>query len=227
MKGKPYAKHCLQRVERAPVWSTANFAVWKGVPGVLGGGKAYIQQFKTAWVRHNRDTIKLNAMNQRFPPELLAGVCWIEVGGDPNFVDAWAFMIRSIAASFARETGSTGIAKHPNKTSFGAVSIQLLAAAETLGLNAADLSNSELRQLAFCLQNDVYNIEICARHLRQLIDHDGLQKHPPNLTMDQIRIVGARYNRGTRPSLESIRKNTSYGDFIVRSWSSLSAMLNQ
>jgi len=71
----------------SPVWSTANFAVWKGVPGVLGGGKAYIQQFKTAWVRHNRDTIKLNAMNQRFPPELLAGVCWIEVGGDPNFVE--------------------------------------------------------------------------------------------------------------------------------------------
>lgn len=211
----------------SPTWTAMHFAVWKGVPGFLGGGKEYIQQFKTAWVRHNRDTIKLNAIKHKFPPELLAGVCWIEVGGDPNFVDAWAFMVRSVAASFAREIGSTEIAKHPNKTSFGAVSIQLLAAAKTLGLNADDLSENELRQLAICLQSDVYNIEVCARHLRQLIDHDGLQKHPPNLTMDQVRVVGARYNRGTGPSLQSIKRNTSYGDFIVRSWSPLSAMLYQ
>lgn len=202
-------------------------AVWKGIPGMMGGGKAYIQQFKTAWVTHNRDTIKLNALKHRYPPELLAGVCWIEVGGDPNFIDTWAFTIRSVVRSFTKGLGVSQIGKHPNKTSFGAVSIQLLAAAKTLGLNADDLSDKELRQLANCLQSDVYNIEVCARHLRELIDHDGLQKSPPNLTMDQVRIAGARYNRGTGPSLQSVKQNTSYGDFIVRSWSSLSTMLYQ
>lgn len=29
------------------------------------------------------------------PPELIAGVGWIEVAGDPNFIDRVAFEVRS------------------------------------------------------------------------------------------------------------------------------------
>ena len=75
------------------------------------------------------------------------------------------------------------------------------------------------------MQKDVFNIEIAARHLRQLIDHDGLQKESSFLTMDDVRIVGARYNRGIGLSLEEIKKNTSYGDFIVRFWSRFKGLL--
>jgi len=45
-----------------------------------------------------------------------------------------------------------------------------------------------------------------ARHFRQLVDHDKL---PSPLSMDQVRIVGARYNRGIWLSLEQIKTNTS------------------
>lgn len=80
------------------------------------------------------------------------------------------------------------------------------------------MSASQLSELASCLQKDVFNIRIVARHVRQLIDHDRLQTVPPALTMDQVRIVGARYNRGIGLSLEQIRKNTSHGNFIVNHW---------
>ena len=40
------------------------------------------------------------------------------------------------------------------------------------------------------------------------------KKNPPLLSEDNIRIVGA--NRGMGLSLDQIKKNTSYGDFIVK-----------
>lgn len=78
------------------------------------------------------------------------------------------------------------------------------------------MTTTQLRDLATCLQNDIYNINIVAKHLRQLIDHDGSNKNLPTLSMEEVRIVGARYNRGIGLSLGDLKKNTSYGDFIVK-----------
>ena len=110
-------------------------------------------------------------------------------------------------------------------TSFGPVSIQLRTAAETLGIDPQKLTVAQLRGLALCLGKDVFNIAVVARHLRQLLDLDGLQAHPPSLTDDAIRVVGARYNRGRGLSLAEIRKNTSYGDFLVRFWPRFSGLV--
>lgn len=87
------------------------------------------------------------------------------------------------------------------------------------------MSTGQLSQLATCLQKDVFNIDLAARHLRILIDHDGLQTKPPTLSKDAVRIAGARYNRGIGVSLERIRQNTSHGDFIVRFWPRFSGLL--
>jgi hypothetical protein len=108
------------------------------------------------------------------------------------------------------------ITHNPARTSFGAVSMQLRTAAQTLGLNPATTTQEQLRTLATCLEQDVYNITVVAQHLRQLIDLDKLQGVPPALSADAIRVLGARYNRGMGLSLRQIRTNTSYGDFIVR-----------
>lgn len=190
--------------------------MWKLVPSRFGGGKGYIQRFKDAWVRHNRHFIHAAATENRLPVELLAGVCWIEVGGDPGFIDRVAFEVRAYDWS-----GPPFMDQHltvtnpPERTSFGAVSIQLRTAVDTLGWNLSEMSNGQLRQLAGCLENDVFNIDLAARHLRKLVERD---KFSVPLTMEQVRIVGTRYNRGTGLSLESIRKNTSYGSFIVNHW---------
>lgn len=84
---------------------------------------------------------------------------------------------------------------------------------------------SQLRELANCLQHDVFNIQLVAKHLYQLAEKDNFQSSLPHLTKEQIRIVGARYNRGISLALEEIKKDTSYGDFIVKNWLHFSALL--
>lgn len=196
------------------------------LPQRAGGGIPYIQRFKDAWVEHNKAFIKTAATQYKMPPELLAGVCWIEVGGDPNFIDRVAFEVRSFDWSGPPWVDrNLTITNSPIKTSFGSVSIQLRTAAQTMGLNPSEMSTTQFRSLATCLQKDIFNINVVARHLRQLIDRDGLQKNPPLLTMDQVKIVGARYNRGIGLSLDDIKKNVSYGNFIVKFWSRFTTLL--
>ncbi len=214
-------------VTHAPArWSAADVLVWKLWPERVGGGKAYIQRFKDTWVQHHRAAIRVAAGNHAFPPELLAGVCWVEVAGDPSGIDRVAFEVRAFDWSGpAWVDQHMTITREPSKTSFGAVSMQLRTAAHTLGLDANKMDGSQLRSLATCLENDAFNIQTVARHLRQILDKDGLQKQPPALDMDAVRVAGARYNRGLGLTLEEIRKNTSYGNFIVRFWPRLSGLL--
>jgi len=125
----------------SPGWGVIDLFAWKLVPARWGGGRAYIQKFKDAWVRHNKQLIVNEAKKYQLPPELLAGVCWIEVGGDPSFIDRVAFEIRSFDCQ------------------------------------------------------------------------------------EEARIIGARYNRGVGLTLEQIRKNTSYGNFIVKFWDRFSQLI--
>jgi len=215
-----------QESNQSPSWSTFDIFLWKAIPSRFGGGIGHIQRFKDAWVQHNKALIKSAAKKYGFPPELLAGICWVEVGGDPEFIDRIAFEVRAFFWSSSDWVNRNITITHPpERTSFGAVSMQLRTAANTLGIQADQLSIDELSQLASCLQQDVFNIDLAARHVRQIIDHDKLQKDQPELAMEHVRIVGARYNRGLGLSLEAIRKNTSYGDFIVKRWAYFAGLL--
>lgn len=201
---------------KSPVWGVMDVLQWKLVPEKWEGGVGYIQKFKDSWVIHNRLTIKFAAAEFKLPTELLAGVCWIEVGGDPNFIDNVAFEVRAFDWSGPEYVDRyLTLTSPPEKTSFGFVSMQLRTAAKTLGLDATKMKDSDLRRLAACLEKDSYNISLVARHLRELADYDNL---PSQLSMDDIRVVGARYNRGIIPMLAEIKRNTSYGDFIVKHW---------
>lgn len=207
----------------SPRWQIFDLFMWKIVPERFGGGASYIQKFKDAWVRHNKTFIHTAAINSGLPVELLAGVCWIEVGGDPNFIDRVAFDIRTFDWSGPQFVDKNlSMTSRPEKTSFGSVSMQIRTAAKTLGLDISQMTTSQLRTLSYCLEGDVYNIEIVALHLRQLADHD---KFPRKLNIEQVRVIGARYNRGMEISLKEIKKNTSYGDFIVNHWQRFSQLI--
>lgn len=200
----------------APAWGMVNLFIWKIVPDKFGGGKGYIQRYKDAWVIHNKSIIRMASARYHLPVELLAGVCWIEVGGDPNFVDRIAFEIRALDWSGPGYIDNNmTMTKPPAKTSFGSVSMQLSTAANALGLDAAHMNIAQLRALSNCLQHDTYNIELVARHLRELANYDHL---PMNLRKEDVRIIGARYNRGIKPTLNEIKRNSSYGNFIVNHW---------
>lgn len=212
-------------MEKSPSWTFFDVLRWKIIPERFGGGRHYARGFKDAWVKKHRSLIITTAINYRLPPELLAGVCWIEVGGDPNAIDRVAFEIRIIDWSGPDYIDSNfTVSTSPAKTSFGFVSMQLRTAAETMGLNADEMSDSELRELSECLEKDTYNIRLVAMHLRQLADYDRLPSHL-SISMNDVKIIGARYNRGKRPSLEEIKKDMRYGNFIVRNWQHFSNLI--
>jgi hypothetical protein len=207
----------------SPRWQVIDLLMWKIVPSRFGGGKEYIQKFKDSWIQHNKFSIRTAAINNNLPVELLAGVCWIEVGGDPNFIDRVAFEVRAFDWSGPDVIDKyLAVTNQPEKTSFGSVSMQVRTAARTIGLDISNMTSAQMRMLSHCLEGDVYNIDVVATHLRQLAEYDNF---PPPLNIEQVRIIGARYNRGIELSIESIKKNTSYGDFIVKHWQRFSQLV--
>ena len=82
-----------------------------------------------------------------------------------------------------------------------------------MGVKFETLSDADKNRLVDCLQVDENDLVIVARHLSQLKQIDF-----PNQTkigLYEIRIIGARYNRGPELSLQAISRDTSYGDFIL------------
>lgn len=153
---------------------------------------------------------------------LLAGVCWVEVGGDPDFIDQAAFAVRSFNHMADPWLQPLTITKVPEQTSLGDVSMQLRRAAETLGPSWSSLSDEDKNKIVQCLLKEPCNVGVVGRHLSQLklIDFpDG------GVESEIIRITGSRYNRGPDLSLEKIRMNTSYGDFILKIQPRLTGLL--
>ncbi len=208
-------------------WGLWDVFKWKIFPEKYGGGKQYIQHFKDGWVVYNKSKIINTANEYGIPPTLLASVAWIEVGGDPDFIDHFAFQVRAFDWS-----GPSWVDKHltitnnPSKTSFGPISIQLRVAAETIGLNPKNLTYQQQTLLIDLLNSDVWNLKVVAKHLAFLIKHDFPTISGKELTDEQIRIVGARYNRGIGLNLEQLKQNTSYGNFILKNMARIEPLLN-
>lgn len=199
----------------SPRWTTWKALKWQALEQV-GRGNSYLFGFKDAWVEHNRETIKSCSKKYQFPSFLLAGVAWNEVGGDPEIVDTVSHAVRSFDWSGPDIIDEHfTITKRPELTSFGPIQMQIRRAAETIGVPLEDLSFHDRHRLGRCLEVDVYNIDITARHLRDLIGLDGLQTTPPHLSDDGVVIAATRYNRGPHLSLLEIRQNTRYGDVIL------------
>ncbi|WP_306439014.1 hypothetical protein [Lelliottia amnigena] len=43
---------------QSPKWGLVDLFMWKIIPDKLGGGRKYIQRFKSAWVIHNKLSIR-------------------------------------------------------------------------------------------------------------------------------------------------------------------------
>ena len=62
-----------------PTWGASDVAWWKSF-----GGQQYLYDYKDRWVRGYRGAIRAAADTYNIPRVLLAGVAWVEVGGDPG-----------------------------------------------------------------------------------------------------------------------------------------------
>lgn len=188
-------------------------------------GKSYLWAYKAAYLQYNKDKIIKYAHKEGIPVLLLAGVAVSEAGGNPDRFKAYGVLqLRQLI-----NDNINGDKKSSNATSVGVLAIQLRAAAETLGINPDTLTTTQQLQLANCLLNDDFNLEIVARHLKSLIlfDYPWLVS-TDNLTDEQMILAGSRYNRGTqrdkRDFINSIhapigtpeRDYSSYGRSILK-----------
>lgn len=198
-------------------WTAGHFIVWqlwRPLPSKFGGGDAFLFRYKDAWVAGHKASIIRYSRMYGLPPVLLAGIAWNEVGGKPDEVDVPAYIGRTFDHLGDPLLEPLTITKPPRETSVGDVQIQLRRAAETLGLDFDKLSALDRAKLLECLYDEEANLEIVARHLWQLKEMDFPNRAA--LGDEEIRIIGARYNRGPQFTLEEIKRDTSNGDAILR-----------
>lgn len=194
-------------------WGGWHIARWVALPSALGGGKEFLYRFKDMWVVGHKETILRYSRMYRLPPLLLAGVAWSEVGGKPDWIDVPVYEFRKFDHSGDPFLEPLTITRKPGLTSFGDVQIQLRRAAETLGLDFEKLDSRQREMLLECLSDEENNLAIVAKHLSQLKNIDFPGK--ADIGDEEIRIIGARYNRGPHLTLEVIKRNTSYGNAIL------------
>jgi hypothetical protein len=178
---------------------------WVGDPG-------YIHEFKRQWIRGYRDVIKAAADEYDVPELLVAGVAYTEVGGDPRWADGLQLAVRR----FDQTVDPWNVAGEPQLTSFLDVSIQIRRAAETLALEPEKITTQQEDLIAAVLSEPRINIFVAAKHLAELRDVDFRGKGADTMSMDEIMVTATRYNRGPEPSIESIRRNMSYGKSILK-----------
>jgi len=212
--------------ENVAEWTTADIIKWKAP---IIGDPQYIFEFKHQWVHGYRDVIKTAANFFDIPELLLAGVAFIEVGGDPLWIDDVAYLVRSFDHAADPYLEPLTITHEPEKTSFGNVSIQVRRAAESLGYDLEKEEGEKREKLEeviiAALKDPKQNIFIAAKHLSDLRDLDFSGKKANEMTIEDIEITGRRYNRGPDLSLEKIKDNLNYGKAISRRKQDLIAMI--
>ncbi|AFK62754.1 hypothetical protein TKWG_13140 [Advenella kashmirensis WT001] len=221
---------CAPGVDNYPEWTTFSVARWYFFPKIFGGGATYLHEYKDAWIVYNKNRIRAIAGNYGIPPILLAGIAWEELGGKAVSWKRPVYIARRFDWSGPAwmDENLTITGKPPEQTSFGPISIQLRVVIKELGLNANTLSTAEAHQLITCLETDVYNLQLVAKHLQSLIRYDYPSSNSANLTDEQYIVVGSRYNRGIERKLSDItdsiksspgapnRKYSEYGRVMLR-----------
>lgn len=216
-----------EKSNSAPPWKLWHFIKWQIPFESNHTGDVVLERYKLAWVKYNSDRIKHEAKENNFPSTLLAGVCWKEVGGDLILTDSLAHLARSFNYIGNDYIDSLiGITRRPEKTSFGPVQMQLRVAAKILDVDTNKLDYLKRNSLGRCLEIDKYNIRLVAKHLREIIDHDGLQKSKPTLSDEAFIIAATRYNRGLEISLESLKKDLDYGSKVFEAKNRLRKLIN-
>ena len=185
----------------------SDVAKWKTDP-------EYLMKFKAQFVYENRDIIKAAAAKYDLPPELVAGVAFTEIGGKDPIKPAVYW-------------GRTWIpgTDDKDKTSLGQQATQVRRAAESLGYDRKNLSDAQRTEIVKSLADPSQSIFIAAKHLSDLRNIDVPGKAGKDLTTDEIKVIGARYNQGPDKSLADVKKDLSYGQNIAKRWSQLGSLL--
>ena len=213
-------------ISDAAVWTLWRAIIWKAqtlIPWTEEAAKESIHNFKIEWIRSYRDVIKVAANEYKIPAFLLAGILYVEVGGQPHLSDFVTFFFRDtftpkVLTGIANLLGGD-LRRLPGAllaTSFGDISMQIRVAAEVLNYpNPNSVSRAETFAIIDSLIIPEIGLFICAKHLLNLKNVDFPNLSMEELTDEHIRITSSRYNWGAHVTLETIQNNSYYGDRIL------------
>ena len=177
----------------------------------------YIHQYKAYFVHGLRDPIKIAAGRFDLPPVLLAGTVYNEVGGS-DYIKPAVFQARK----WIPHTGSA------DETSLGPTSIQVRNAVATLGYNPTTVDPKVKADIVDTLIHDnAFAIFTTAKLLGDLRTRYFPSKGADDLSTEELEVVAARYNRGTRQSPEEILQTLSYGLAIIKRKDQLLKLLTE
>ncbi|MFG2759785.1 hypothetical protein [Streptomyces wuyuanensis] len=139
------------------------------------------------YVSANKELIRTAAGDSGLPPEMVAGIAWQEVEGDPGWLDEAAYEGRKILPG----------SEDPDRTSMGPMAIQVRRAAEVLGYDPHNLTDMQRDQVVSAIKDPAKNIFIASEYLAQLKAESGFADVPPDqMTRAQMQELAARYNGG-------------------------------
>ncbi|MFE5208973.1 hypothetical protein [Streptomyces sp. NPDC056600] len=155
---------------------------------------------KTEWIAANKDIIKAAAHNSGLPPEVVAGIAWKEIAGQPGVLDDVTDTLREQADALSPvipENLPDRLGGDPDETSFGPIAIQIRRGAEVLGYDPENLGDQQREIVEASLQDPGQNIFIASEYLAQLKAESGFADVPPEeMTAAQKQELAARYNGG-------------------------------
>ncbi|MGW8553564.1 hypothetical protein [Streptomyces tubercidicus] len=138
------------------------------------------------WIGANRDILKAAAKENGLPADMLAGIAWQEVEGDPGVIDDLADTVRGF-----------GIGGEADETSMGPMSIQIRRAAEVLGYDPANLTDIQREQVKEAVKDPAQNAFITSEYLGQLkAESSFADVRAEDMTPAQYQELAARYNGG-------------------------------
>lgn len=139
------------------------------------------------YISGNKELIRAAAADSGLPPEMVAGIAWKEVAGDPGWLDDAAFEGRKILPG----------TDDPDLTSMGPMAIQVRRAAEVLGYDPHNLTDIQRSTVVDAMKDPATNIFIASEHLAQLKAESGFADVPPDqMTREQMQELASRYNGG-------------------------------
>lgn len=139
------------------------------------------------YIAGNKALINDAAHHSGLPPEMVAGIAWMEVEGDPSWIDEAAYGVR-------RHIPGTGEA---DQTSMGPIAIQIRRSAEVLGYDPENLTPAQREEVVSATKDPAQNIYLASEYLAQVKSESEFADVPPErMTREQMRELAARYNGG-------------------------------
>ena len=228
----PNVKEIVEIAKKVPKpkvneWTIDDIWDWKIM-------KKDIFEFKYQWIEGYKDIIKTAATTYDLPPELVAGVAMLEVGGDPLIADDIIYAGRNnVIVKYLAEKGwfieADKFRQDKQETSFGNVSMKVRVAAALLGYDYDKISETRQRLIIDMLKDVNTNVLLSTKYLAYLRDKEFKGKSADQLTKTDIEVIATRYNRGETETLEELLNSTQrreHGINLTNRWDDLKKLMN-